>query len=229
MPQPLPKSGFLLYIITDQSVSKEPVVESTRKRTPEERPRQILDAALATFGQAGLAAARVEEIAERAGISKGTVYLYFPSKEDLFLEVVRSTWVEMLDSIAAVEETKSARADLETMCASFWVFLRSPSFATAHRLVVSEIQSFPEIAREFAEEVRRPILETLSGILDRGVASGEFTPGENLVRARMLFSLLMQHGVWCAKRQVMHDLKTRTDDDVLREVLDFFLAASAVR
>ena len=199
----------------------------TRRRTPEERPRQILDAALAVFGQEGLAAAKVEHIAERAGISKGTVYLYFPSKEELFLEVVRSTWLEMLDSIAAVTETKSARRDLETMCASFWSFLRSPSFATAHRLVVSEIQSFPEIAREFAEEVRRPILETLSGILDRGVAAGEFNPGDNLVRARMLFSLLMQHGVWCAKRQVMLDLRSRSDDDVLREVLDFFMDATA--
>jgi AcrR family transcriptional regulator len=196
---------------------------------PEVRPRQILDAALAVFGKQGLAAAKVDEIADKAGISKGTVYLYFPSKEDLFREVVRSTWVEMLDSIAAVAETRDARADLESTCMSFWLFLRSASFATAHRLVMSEIQSFPDIAREFAEEVRQPILETLGAIIERGVAGGDFTPGDNVVRARMLFSLLLQHGVWCARRQVLPDLRTRSDDDVIREVLDFFLDATAVR
>src|ERR1017187_10788364 len=59
------------------------------RRLPEERPQQILDAALSVFSEHGIDAAKLEEIAARAGVSKGTIYLYFPSKEELFREVVR--------------------------------------------------------------------------------------------------------------------------------------------
>jgi AcrR family transcriptional regulator len=61
------------------------------RRLPEERPQQIIDAALEEFGDRGLASSRLEDIAKRAGLSKGTIYLYFPNKEELFREVVRHT------------------------------------------------------------------------------------------------------------------------------------------
>ncbi|HEY6829781.1 MAG TPA: helix-turn-helix domain-containing protein, partial [Gemmatimonadaceae bacterium] len=63
---------------------------------PEDRPRQILSAALEVFGECGLAAARLEDIAKRAGLSKGTIYLYFPNKDELFRAVIRSTLVAEL-------------------------------------------------------------------------------------------------------------------------------------
>src|SRR5689334_25392266 len=68
------------------------------RRLPEERPRQILEAALAVFGERGLAGARLEDIAKRAGVSKGTIYLYFPNKEELFRSMIRQT------VIAAIEQ-----------------------------------------------------------------------------------------------------------------------------
>src|SRR5213080_4166353 len=67
------------------------------RRLPEERPEQILNAALVEFGERGLASARLEDIAKRAGLSKGTIYLYFPNKEALFREVVRHTVVTQLE------------------------------------------------------------------------------------------------------------------------------------
>lgn len=204
-------------------------MEGPRKRIPEERPGQILEAALVVFGERGLASARVEEVAERAGISKGTIYLYFPSKEDLFRAVIRSTWSGMLESIESVEPSGDARADLMAVCGSFWSFLRSPSFATAHRLVVSEIHSFPDMACKFAECVRQPILRHIGALLDRGVTQNVFTPGDGLVRARLLFSMLLQHAIWCARRAQLRDLDSYSDDEVLRQVLDFFLDATAFR
>src|SRR5512147_1503209 len=66
------------------------------RRLPEERPRQILDAALEVFGERGLAGARLDDIARRAGVSKGTIYLYFANKEELFREMIRGTLVETL-------------------------------------------------------------------------------------------------------------------------------------
>src|SRR4051812_31624363 len=75
----------------------EPACEPRWRRLPEERPRQIIEAALAVFGERGLAASRLEDIAKRAGLSKGTIYLYFPNKEELFREVVRTTVVSKLE------------------------------------------------------------------------------------------------------------------------------------
>src|SRR5215831_14907027 len=71
------------------------------RRLPEERPRQILEAALDVFGERGLAGARLDDIARRAGVSKGTIYLYFPNKEELFREVIRAIVVDRLRQAAA--------------------------------------------------------------------------------------------------------------------------------
>ena len=68
------------------------------RRLPEERPRQILDAALEVFGERGLAGAKLDEIARRAGVSKGTIYLYFPNKEELFREMIRQTVVARIEA-----------------------------------------------------------------------------------------------------------------------------------
>ena len=67
------------------------------RRLPEERPRQILEAALTVFAERGLAAARLEDIARHAGLSKGTIYLYFPNKEELFREVIRHSVVAFIE------------------------------------------------------------------------------------------------------------------------------------
>src|SRR5438105_3263605 len=75
-----------------------PAQEPRWRRLPEERPRQILEAALAVFGEHGLAAARLDDIAKRAGVSKGTIYLYFPNKEELFREMVRNTVIRQLET-----------------------------------------------------------------------------------------------------------------------------------
>src|SRR5476651_1052584 len=72
------------------------------RRRPEHRPQQIIEAALEVFGECGLANARLQDIAERAGVSKGTIYLYFPNKEELFREMVRQT------AVAAIEYAERA-------------------------------------------------------------------------------------------------------------------------
>src|SRR6478672_8571642 len=84
----------------------EAVTEPRWRRLPEERPRQILDAAFAVFAERGLAAARLDDIAKRAGLSKGTIYLYFPNKEELFREVVHSTVIEFIERGEAALETE---------------------------------------------------------------------------------------------------------------------------
>src|SRR5215510_8681003 len=118
----------------------EPLTEPRWRRLPEERPRQIIEAALAIFGERGLAAARLEDIAKRAGLSKGTIYLYFPNKEELFREMVRDTVVSKIER--REEEihsmTGSATDAMIRFMRGHWTFIRSPQFAPLFRLIHAE-------------------------------------------------------------------------------------------
>src|SRR6185436_11159914 len=88
------------------------VVPPRWRRQPEARPGQILDAALDVFAECGVAAARLEDIGKRAGVSKATIYLYFPNKEALFREVIRGTIVSAIESSErAVDEFKGPATD----------------------------------------------------------------------------------------------------------------------
>src|ERR1700759_2945816 len=93
------------------------------RRLPEERPGQILAAALEVFGERGLAAARLDDIARRAGVSKGTIYLYFPNKEELFREMIRHIVVGQLEAAerAASESTGSATETLTEFMRTYWM------------------------------------------------------------------------------------------------------------
>src|SRR6478609_2769386 len=83
--------------MASSSSPTRPNQEPRWRRLPEDRPRQILTAALEVFGERGLAAARLDDIAKRAGLSKGTIYLYFPNKEELFREVIRNSVVAFIE------------------------------------------------------------------------------------------------------------------------------------
>ena len=132
-----------------------PGQEPRWRRLPEERPGQILDAALEVFGEHGLAAARLEDIAKRAGLSKGTIYLYFPNKEELFREMVRRTVVRQIEeSEREFQATSGAATERSaTFMRRYWTYIRSSQFAPLFRLIHAEIHSFPDLARFYAEEV----------------------------------------------------------------------------
>src|ERR1700712_4300462 len=144
------------------------------RRLPEERPRQILDAAFAVFAERGLAQARLEDIAKRAGLSKGTIYLYFPNKEELFREVVRSTVVTQLEEGERMvsEKTTSATDTLTEFMRRYWTFIRSAQFAPIFRLIHAEIHNFPDLARFYAEEVVARGHRLVAGIIYRGNQGG---------------------------------------------------------
>jgi len=206
-------------------MSETPAVEPRWRRIPEERPNQILDAALQVFSEKGLEGARMEDIAEVAGVSKATIYLYFPSKVDVFREMIRRA----IDGLARTTlETRGGGApseDLRALIGAFWREVRSPRFEAMYRLVRAKVNDFPELAREFALQVRVPISRVAREILDRGVADGSFRPGDNPVRVRMLLALLSKHAFWCTRREFVPDLADRSDEAVLEEVLDFFFRA----
>src|SRR6185312_5510255 len=115
-----------------------PLDEPRWRRLPEARPRQILDAAIDVFGESGLAAARLEDIAKRAGVSKGTIYLYFSNKETLFCEMIRRLVGDTIVQAQARAAATSASAvdQLVDYAHSVWRHVRSPMFETLHRLAI---------------------------------------------------------------------------------------------
>lgn len=198
------------------------------RRLPEERPQQIIDAALTIFGERGLAGARLEDIAKHAGLSKGTIYLYFPNKEELFREVVRHTIVaqiERAEGELAAASKQSAWETLEQFVRGYWEFLRSPKFAALFRLIHAELSSFPDLVRFYAAEVVERWRRLVTGILERGIESGEFRDVDPEVAARMLSPMLLMHAMWCSHRDLFKATANKTDEQVLGEVLDFYLHA----
>ncbi len=196
------------------------------RRLPEQRPDQITAAALEVFSQHGLEAARLEDVAERAGVSKGTIYGYFESKADLFRAVVHTT-IESLFGEAEVEAGASAAVALEACVRRAWSRLRSKEFDAVYRLILSQINDYPELAREYGGEVRARIAREAEAALREGSAAGDFSAGDVQVRSRMLVALLIKHAVWCARPEFVSGMGglSEDDDEVLEQILDFYFAA----
>jgi AcrR family transcriptional regulator len=147
-----------------------------RRRRKNARPQELLDAALTLFVEKGFATTRAEEVAALAGVSKGTLYLYFPSKEELLKAVIRANLADRIAAGAALAaaHTGSATELLEGLLTRWWCELYDSSAAAVFKLVITEARNFPDIAEFYAREVAEPASELLHAIVLRGVASGEF-------------------------------------------------------
>ncbi len=204
----------------------EPTTEPRWRRLPEERPRQILDAALEVFAERGLAAARLDDIARRAGLSKGTIYLYFPNKEELFREVVRNSVIAFIER--SEQQLASNTDPMEALVAwmdSYWAWLRSPVFPVMHRLVTSELRTFPDLGRFYVTEVIERAQRLVRGMIERNTAAGAFRPVDPAVAARMLSATFVMHALWYHQREHFRAMADMPDEEILAQIRDFFLHA----
>jgi AcrR family transcriptional regulator len=209
----------------DSPIHTPPTGEPRWRRLPEERPRQIVEAALEVFGERGLANARLEDIAARAGVSKGTIYLYFANKGELFREVIRSTMVAKLERAEAVPPRATATEHLDVVLAGWWQFARTPTFERIFRLVMAELHDFPDLAEFYSREVITRGTRLFTGIVERGIASGEFAPVDPKVAARMLTGTVITHAVWCSKPHIFTQVAGLSDADVLAQIRSFIFSA----
>lgn len=162
-------------------------------RRPEARPEELLDAALTVFGQRGYRATTLEQVARHAGVSKGTVYLYFASKDALFRAMVERNVIAMIEvaETRARQHTGTATALLESMVREMWTALSQSRIVCLTRLVQSELPHFPEIQRYYWENVIQRHRRLLRTIVERGIASGEFRPEARAIVPTMLPSLMV--------------------------------------
>jgi AcrR family transcriptional regulator len=147
-----------------------------RRRRKEARPAELLEAALALFVEKGFAATRSEEVARAAGVSKGTLYLYFPSKEELLKAVIQHFLGSEID--AGIKEAAALDGPtaviMEELLVTWWTRVYEGPASGVFKLVITEVRNFPEIADFWFERVVQPGNEIVSGMLRRGVERGEF-------------------------------------------------------
>lgn len=159
------------------------------QRRAEDRPREICAAALEVFAEKGFAAAKLDEIARRAGVSKGTLYLYFKDKEELFRAVIRDTVVPNVDNLrSGLIQTGLPFDQLVRLFVAKFVEMASrvPVGAVA-KMVISESRNFPELAKVWHDEVVFRGLGTLTALIEMAQAKGEVRDGDARLHA---FSLM---------------------------------------
>jgi AcrR family transcriptional regulator len=145
-------------------------------RRKEERPQEITEAALTAFAENGYAATRIDEVAKRAGVSKGLLYLYFKTKEELFKAVVRSFVIPKIDALTAslAATDLSAEEVLRGPLRDFMKSLPGSPVGTLMRLMISEGPKHPDLVSFYWDNVVSRGIGALQQIIDRGVDSGEF-------------------------------------------------------
>lgn len=169
-------------------------------RRREARPQEILDAALSVIAEKGFAAARMADVAQRAGVTKGTIYLYFPSKEELFKSLVRAAIGGTLEQVTAYADAYqgSARELLVSVLRTIGSVLRTSDRIVLPKIILAEAGNFPELVRFYRFEIIEKGLELFRGIVRRGIAQGEFreVPPEHV--ARLCVAPLLLGALWRA-------------------------------
>jgi AcrR family transcriptional regulator len=176
-----------------------PAASTRWRRRKEARPAEILDAALACFAEHGFAATRLDAVAKRAGITKGTLYLYFPNKEELFKAVVRQAIVaNIARGEALVAESAEPAPVLLGRLIHDWAQVIPTPASAIPKLVLAEAGNFPDIARFYLDEVVNRGLELIRGVIRTGIARGEFRAvdvesGAYCVIAPMVLAMQWRH------------------------------------
>src|SRR5512134_655341 len=168
------------------------------ERRKEARPAELIAAALDLFVEKGYAGTRLEDVAARAGVSKGTLYLYFENKEDLFKAVVRDSIVARLSETADEALRYAGPSDelLRRLIRGWWTDYGDSTAGGIGKLMMAESGNFPEIARFFIDEVIEPWHALLAKAIARGIDRGEFRAVEVETFVRVLTAPLVMLSLW---------------------------------
>lgn len=180
--------------MTDRSVIYFPVstVPKFRRRS-EARPDEILDAALAVFSERGFDAARMDDIAARAGVSKGAIYLYFDSKEAVLKGLIERELAPVAGMLSGMAEqgADDPRATLTLIIKAATHLTQQPAFAATPRVILSVAARFPEIGLHYRQRVVDVALAAVETLIARGARKGEFRPVDASAAARMVLGPVM--------------------------------------
>jgi AcrR family transcriptional regulator len=167
-------------------------------RRKQARPAEILDAALKVFAVKGFAAARMDDIAREAGVTKGTIYLYFADKETLFKALVRDAIGTAIGAVTADVATYegSAKFLIRLVLTTIGSLLIDSAKVALPKIVIAESANFPWLAEFYRFEVIERGLGLLAGLVERGIARGEFRPLPPQHVARLCIAPMLLSAIW---------------------------------
>ena len=194
--------------------------EPRYRRRKEDRPHEITEAAFAAFSEKGFAATKVEEVARRAGVSKGLLYLYFKTKEELFKAVIRSVVAPRVDELTRTLENSElgAEAFIRGPLLAFMKRLPGSPASVVIRLMISEAPKHPDLVAYYWDNVASRGLGALRELLERGVANGEFRQSAVNELPQLFVAPVMMSIVWgivFANRSLDTDRLIETQIDMI--------------
>lgn len=207
-------------------MSQQP--RTRRRLTPEARRATIVEAAFATFREAGFAAARMEDVARRAGVAKGTVYLYFADKQALFEAVVEAMILPRVAHLEALGQAADAPADVRLRRFIGFIYdeLVDTDRREVVRMVIAESARVPAIAAFYHREVIARARAALTALVAQGIAEGTFADGAVARRPEILIGPAMMAVIW---RLVFEDVEPLDREAFLAAHLDLILNGLRVR
>jgi AcrR family transcriptional regulator len=197
------------------------------RRKPKDRPGDILDGALIEFGLRGFAGARIEDIAKHAGLSKGTVYLYFTSKEEMLKALVSRSVTPIAQTLTKIathidNQDQKASDIMGSMLAIMAERLSAPNTSSIPLLIISEAGNFPELAAFYREEVIDAAIGALSIVLKYGVETGEYRKTNLESTVRTLLGAIIMQVIWNGTFAKPGE-ETLSYGDLVKSHLDIFL------
>lgn len=168
------------------------------ERRKEDRPAELLAAALDLFVEKGFAATRLDDVAARAGVSKGTLYLYFKNKDDLFKAVIRESIVPLIEAFEQQLEGSDLPSDdlLTLYFRKFWADFGDTKLSGICKLMVAEAGNFPELAVFFHTEVIERNNAILTAIVQRGIDRGDYQVANLEISVHLWMAALVMQAVW---------------------------------
>lgn len=195
------------------------------RRLPGERPHQLIEAALEVFSEHGFSAAKLDEIASRAGVSKGTIYLYFESKEELFKAVVNDVIAAQIRLAHQGPAPQSAAEALERALRANWTVTTHPRFDGWFRILIAELPKHPDLLAFYNREIIDVGWNRMEQIIARGVASGEFRNVEPRMAVGLCSALPVMHRHWIGANSFRPEYQARDRQQIIDAIVDFALTA----
>ena len=195
-----------------------------RRRRKEARPGELQAAALELFVEKGFAATRLDDVAARAGVSKGTLYLYFDSKVDLFQSVVDETMTPTLDAADHLIDTHAGSSEelIRRLVTNLWEHVVGSPLEGMTKLVVSEARNFPQIAQLYYDKVIHRSRLQLLRVVERAISRGEFRPLDVKATVDAIILPILMMAIW---RHSLCDCGPMSDPQLFLSNLSDILAS----
>mgnify|MGYP000282730042 CR=1 FL=1 len=173
-----------------------------RARSDEDKLKRrslLLEAALDEFFERGFSAARMSDIAKRAELSKGTLYLYFDSKETLFQALIEELAAPNIDQLEDIGKTAQSLEEALDKFATFApIMIRHSDVPRLMKVLIGDSHSFPNIVYNYRRSVIERLLNVIAEFIDRAVERGEIKPTDPHLTARLIVAPMALSGIWHA-------------------------------